>query len=469
MNGRANEPRFEAAGIAAAMAREEVRFTETHPKSKALAERAAANWLTGAPMSWMREVPSPFPVFAEGAKGSVLRDVDGIEYADLCMADTGALAGHSPQPVADAIALRAANGMTLFAPTEDAARVGEELARRFGLPVWQSAITATDANRFCIAFARQITGRAKVLVFHGCYHGSLPEAAVSLDASGKPVGRLKVYGPAGDPALSARCVEQNDLAALERELSFGDVACVLAEPCLTNVGMVPPAEGWHEGLRELTRKHGALLILDETHTICAGPGGCTKAWGLEPDMLTLGKSIAGGVPVAVYGFSDGTAKRARIAMEQFGGWGVGVVGSTLAGNALQMAALRATLEHVMTEANFARKMIPTAEYFVSKISSLIDDFGLPWQARNLGARAEYTFLPEAPRNGSEAMAAANRPLEQLIHLFLLNRGVLTTPFYNVVLCAPSTTEAQVNRYAEGLAECLGELAAGAEPHGAKTP
>ena len=458
MSIRANEPRFEPAGIAAAMAREEQRFIESHPKSRALADRAVANWLTGAPLSWMREVPSPFPVFAAGAKGSVLRDVDGIEYADLCMADTGALAGHSPDAVAEAIALRASDGMTLFAPTEDAAWVGEELARRFGLPVWQSAITATDANRFCIAFARQITGRAKVLVFNGCYHGSLPEAAVSLDASGKPVGRAEVYGPAGDPALSARCVEQNDLEALERELSCGDVACVLAEPCLTNVGMVPPAEGWHEGLRALSRKHGALLILDETHTICAGPGGCTKAWGLDPDMLTLGKAIAGGVPVAVYGFSDKTAKRARDAMAQFGGWGVGVVGSTLAGSALQMAALRATLEHVMTEANYHDFMIPTAEYFVSKIKALVGDLGLPWQARNLGARAEYTFLPDAPRNGSEATAAANKPLERLIHLFLLNRGVLTTPFYNVVLCAPSTTREQVDRYVDGLRACLAELA-----------
>jgi glutamate-1-semialdehyde 2,1-aminomutase len=458
VSSRANEPRFEPATIAAAMAREEQHFTETHPKSKALAGRAAATWLTGAPMSWMREVPSPFPVFADQAKGSLLRDVDGIEYADLCMADTGALFGHSPDAVAEAIAARASKGMTLFTPTEDAAYVGEELGERFGLPVWQCAITATDANRFCIAFARQITGRAKVLVLNGCYHGSLPEAAVSLDAQGRAVGRTGIYGPTGDPARSTRCVEQNDLDGLERELAFGDVACVLAEPCLTNVGMVPPSPGWHEGLRELTRKHGALLILDETHTICAGAGGCTKAWGLEPDMLTLGKSIAGGVPVAVYGFSDETAKRARDAMEQFGGWGVGVVGSTLAGNALQMAALRATLEHSMTEANFTEKMIPIAEYFVKRINSLIDGLGFPWQARNLGARADYTFLPHPPANGSEAKAAANKPLERLIHLFLLNRGVLTTPFYNVVLCAPTTTREQVDRYVDGLRACLAELA-----------
>ena len=463
MSGGANEPRFEAAAIAAAMAREEARFVETHPKSQALAARAAGAWLTGAPMSWMRELPSPFPVFAAGARGSVLTDVDGLDYADLCMADTGALFGHSPDATADAIAARARAGITLFTPTEDAAYVGEELAQRFGLTVWQSAITATDANRFCIAFARRITGRAKVLVFNGCYHGSLPEAAVSLDAAGEPVGRPEVYGPAGDPALVARCVEQNDLEGLERELGFGDVACVLAEPCLTNVGMVPPAPGWHEGLRALTQAHGALLILDETHTICAGPGGCTKAWGLAPDMLTLGKSIAGGVPVAVYGFSAEMANRAREAMEQFGGWGVGVVGSTLAGNALQMAALRATLEHAMTEANYRDFMIPTAEYFVKRINGLIGDLGLSWQARNLGARAEYSFLPEAPRNGSEAMAAANKPLERLIHLYLLNRGVLTTPFYNVVLCAPSTTRDQVDRYAEGLRDCLAALGSGDAP------
>ena len=241
------------------MAREEQRFTDAHPKSKALAERTGVAWLAGAPMSWMREAPSPFPVFAERAKGSTLTDVDGHEYADLCMADTGALMGHSPDAVAAAIAERAGTGMTLFTPTEDAAWVGEELVRRFGLPVWQSAITATDANRFCIAFSRQITGRAKVLVFQGCYHGSLAEATVSLDAQGNAVGRTEVYGAAGDPAHSARCVEQNDLAALERELAFGDVACVLTEPCLTNVGIVPPAEGWHEDLRALTRKHGALL------------------------------------------------------------------------------------------------------------------------------------------------------------------------------------------------------------------
>ncbi len=458
MSGRANESRFEPEAVAALMAREEQRFTDAHPKSKALAERTGVAWLAGAPMSWMREAPSPFPVFAERAKGSTLTDVDGHEYADLCMADTGALMGHSPDAVAAAIAERAGTGMTLFTPTEDAAWVGEELVRRFGLPVWQSAITATDANRFCIAFSRQITGRAKVLVFQGCYHGSLAEATVSLDAQGNAVGRTEVYGAAGDPAHSARCVEQNDLAALERELAFGDVACVLTEPCLTNVGIVPPAEGWHEDLRALTRKHGALLIMDETHTICAGPGGCTKAWGLEPDMFTIGKSVAAGVPVALYGFSAETARQAREAMERFGGWGMSVVGSTLAGNALQMAALRATLEHVMTEANYARNMIPAAEHFVNRINGLISDVGVAWHAHRLGARAEYVFLPRPAVNGSEAMAAADKPLERLIHLYLLNRGVLTTPFYNVVLCAPTTTSEQIDRYADGLADCLGELA-----------
>jgi glutamate-1-semialdehyde 2,1-aminomutase len=403
----------------------------------------------------MAKWPGGFPLFVAEARGGRFVDVDGREYVDLCLGDTGSMTGHAPPPTLRALERQAARGLTLMLPSEDALWVGEELARRFGLPSWQFALTATDANRFSIRLARHVTGRPKLLVFNWCYHGTVDETFATL-AGGAVVARRGNLGPPVDPAVTTRVVEFNDVGALERELAHGDVACVLAEPALTNVGIVHPEPGFHDALRELTRRHGTLLVIDETHTICAGPGGYTAAHGLEPDVLTIGKPIGGGVPAAAYGFTADLAGRVGAAVE-LEDVDVGGVGGTLAGNALSLAAVRATLSEVLTEEAFTR-MIALAERYTAGVERAIEEFGLPWHVTRLGCRAEYLFGSGRPRNGTEANAAGDFALERYMHLFALNRGILLTPFHNMALMSPATTEADVDRHTEVFREAAAELA-----------
>jgi len=423
------------------LARENDLFTQQHPKSKALFERATASLLNGVPMNWMVRWAGPFPVFVDSASGAHFTDVDGNRYLDLCLGDTGAMTGHAPPATVDAVTAQARNGLTYMLPTEDAIWVGEELKRRFGLPYWQIAMTATDANRFSIRLARQITGRKLILVYNWCYHGTVDETFVTLN-DGVPGPRPGNIGPAVNPATTTRVIEFNDIAALEAALELRDVACVLAEPAMTNIGIIHPDPGYHEALREITRRTGTLLIIDETHTICAGPGGYTRAHTLQPDMLTIGKPIAGGFPAAAYGFSDSVAERIR-ANEDRENADVGGIGGTLSANALALAAIRATLGNVLTESAY-EKMIPLAERFESGVQSVIDEFQLPWIVKRLGCRAEYWFRPAPPRNGGEAAAAADPELDRYMHLFALNRGILMTPFHNMALIAPDTTDADID-------------------------
>jgi glutamate-1-semialdehyde 2,1-aminomutase len=436
-------------------AREEARFAETHPRSRELFERARGSLFEGVPMHWMRKWPGGFPVFVREARGARFTDVDGIEYVDFCLGDTGAMTGHAPEPTLRAIAEQAARGITLMLPSEDAFRVSEELTRRFGVSSWQFALTATDANRFSIRLARHLTGRPKILVFDWCYHGTVDETFAVLDG-GDVRARSGNLGPPVDPAVTTRVVQWNDADMLERELAHGDVAVVLTEPALTNVGIVHPEPGLHDALRELTRRHGTLLAIDETHTICCGPGGFTAAEGLEPDIVTIGKPIGGGVPAAAYGFSEEVAARLEgtIELEDVD---VGGVGGTLAANALSLAAVRATLAEVLTDEAFAR-MIPLAERWTAGVEGAIADAGLPWHVTRLGCRAEYLFGPDRPRNGAEAHAAGNFELERYMHLFALNRGILLTPFHNMALMSPATTEADVDLHTEVFREAVLELA-----------
>ena len=350
--------------------RELERFERDHPRSGELAQRASASLLAGVPMHWMVRWPGAYPVYAAEAWGARFRDVDGIEYVDFCLGDTGAMTGHSPEPVVRAVAEQAARGITLMLPSEEALWVGEELARRFGLPRWQFALTATDANRFAIRLARHVTGRSKVLVFNWCYHGTVDETFASLD-DGRVVEREGNLGPPVPLEATSRVVEWNDSEALKRELEQGDVACVLAEPALTNIGIVHAQPGFHEALRELTRATGTLLIIDETHTFCAGPGGYTRAHGLEPDLLTIGKAIGSGIPSAAYGFSAEVADRVEAAVGRDES-DVGGVGGTLAANVLSLAAVHATLEHVLTEHAFAR-MIALGQRFEQGVQDVIDE------------------------------------------------------------------------------------------------
>jgi len=447
---------MDRARLADLHAREERRFVEANPRSRELFERARGALLGGVPMNWMVKWAGAHPVFVARAEGARFTDVDGHEYVDLCLGDTGAMTGHSPALTVAAIAERARHGITLMLPTADAIWVGEDLARRFGLPYWQFTLTATDANRFAIRLARQITGRDKILVFNWCYHGSVDETFATL-VDGRVGPRSGNIGPPVDPAVTTRVVEFNDVDALEAALAHGDVACVLTEPALTNIGIVHPDPGFHDALRALTRRHGTLLIIDETHTICTGPGGYTRAHGLEPDVFTIGKPIAGGVPAGAYGVTEEVAARIGRAttLEEAD---TGGIGGTLAGNALSLAAMRATLEHVLTEAAFER-MIAVAERFTAGVEGVIAEHGAPWHVTRLGCRAEYLFRPDRPRSGAEAAAGQDAELDRFIHLYALNRGILLTPFHNMALMSPATSEADVDHhtavYRDAVAELLG--------------
>jgi glutamate-1-semialdehyde 2,1-aminomutase len=438
------------------LARELERFEREHPRSRELAGRARGSLLSGVPMPWMVRWPGGFPVFAAEAQGARFTDVDGHEYVDFCLGDTAAMTGHSPAPTVRAVAEQAARGITLMLPSEDALWVAGELTRRFGLARWQFALTATDANRFVIRLARELTGRPKILVFNWCYHGSVDETFATL-AGASVVAREGNTGPPVALAETTRVVEWNDAEALERELAHGDVACVLTEPALTNIGIVLPEPGFHDALGEATAAAGTLLIIDETHTICAGPGGYTAAYRLEPDLLTIGKPIAAGIPAAAYGFSAEVAERLEALLPADERADVGGIGGTVAGNVLSLAAARATLSEVLTDEAFER-MIALGERFEAGVADVIERHGLPWHVTRLGCRVEYLFRPERPRNGTEAAAGGNALLDRLIHLYALNRGVLLTPFHNMALMSPATTEADVDRHTEVFDEAATELA-----------
>lgn len=435
-------------------AAEEHRFVDQHPRSAELAADARSHLLSGVPMPWMTRWPGAFPLFAAEASGAEFVDVDGHRFVDLCLGDTGAMTGHALPAVTAAIAERSAVGITTMLPSADAAWVAGELSRRFGLPTWQMAMTATDANRFVLRFARELTGRPKICVMDWCYHGTVDETLAVLDADGRVTSRPGAIGPQVDPAVTTRIAAFNDLDALERELAHGDVAAVLMEPALTNIGIVLPEPGYLDGVREITRRHDVLLIIDETHTICVGPGGSTAAWGLDPDVLVIGKPIGGGVPVAAYGFSAEVADRLSALMT---GHDVDVsgVGGTLTGNALALAAVRATLSSALRTEDFDRA-IPLAARWTAGVAGAIEAAGLDWHVQQLGCRAEYWFCPP-PRDGAAAAAAVDPDLEAFMHLWALNRQVLLTPFHNMALFSPSHTEAHVDRHSEVFAAAVTAL------------
>jgi len=434
-------PTLDRSKLTSLLEAEEQLFYQTHPKSYELYLRARKSLHGGVPMLWMIRWAGSFPVFVKEAQGAYFTDVDGNSYIDFCLGDTGAMTGHGPDATVAAINEQIQKGITLMLPYEDVISVGEELQHRFGLPYWQFALTATDANRFALRMARMITGRPKVLVFNYCYHGSVDETFITLDGDGIPISRPNNMGPQIDPLYTTKVIEFNDVAALETVLSAQDVAAVLAEPVMTNIGIIHPDPGYHDALRELTRKYGNYLIIDETHTICAGPGGYTAAHGLQPDFLTLGKPLAGGVPAAIYGFTE-EVSQAFTAKLDLDDADVGGIGGTLAGNALSIAAMKATLENVLTD-EFYEKAIALQEKFTEGVEGVIQEFELPWIVKRLGNRSEYWFQPNSPRNGGEAAAAIDHELDRYMHLYALNRGILMTPFHNMALISPETTQADV--------------------------
>jgi len=442
--------------LTALIDRERAAYRTNFPASRDAFEATGNHLLGGVPMTWMRMWSGGFPLYYATASGARLTDIDGHEFIDFCLGDTGAMAGHSPAAVRAAVSRRYAElgGATTMLPTQDAAWVAAELTRRFGAAQWSFTLTATDANRWAIRLARQLTRRPKIAVFSYCYHGSVDEAFIVATQTG-PRARAGNVGAPVDPRETTRVVEFNDAAALERELSHHDVAAVLMEPALTNIGIVLPEAEYLGAVRELTRRHGTLLINDETHTFSAGPGGCTAAWGLQPDMVTIGKSIAGGVPAGAYGLTTELAERIladRAAdIEDTGG-----IGGTLAGNALSVAAMRATLGEVLTDGAFDG-MIAVATRFTAGVRSVLDNRRLPWTIAQLGARAEYRFCPRPPRTGGQSEAAADTDLDEYLHLYMINRGILMTPFHNMALMCPATTEADADAHTAVFAAAADDL------------
>lgn len=433
------------------------RFVVSNPRSQALYDRGRKSLVGGVPMPWMMRWAGGFPVFARLAIGARIIDVDDHTYVDFCLGDTGAMAGHDPEPVVRAITDQEKTGITTMLPTENAAWVGEELQLRFGLDRWMFTLTATDANRAALRICRQITGRPKVLVYSYSYHGSVDEAFAVAGPDGSTVSRAGNVGPPVDPAQTTVAIEFNDLDALETALATGEIACVLAEPAMTNMGIVLPDDGYHQALRDLTKKYGTLLIMDETHTFSAGAGGCTRAWDLKPDLFTIGKAIGSGIPAGALGMTDEVSERmfeqTDADYEDTGG-----VGGTLAGNALSMAAIRATLSEVLTDEAF-EYTIPLATRFSDGVRSVVAEHGLPWNVTQLGARAEYRFEDQPARNGTEAHEASDPELERFLHIHALNRGVMITPFHNMALMSPATTEHDVDRHTEVFAEAVRDLQA----------
>ena len=438
----------------ALVARETRRFAQSRPRTKAALAEGSAYFLGGVPMHWMKDWPQPFPLLVAKAEGARLTDVDGYGVDDFCLGDTGSMFGHSPAPVAKAIRHQARRGLTYMLPTEDALEAGRLLTERFGVFRWQIATTATDANRFALRVARAVTGRPKVLVFNGCYHGTVDETMVEL-LHGRTVARPGLVGQVADLGLTAVAVEFNDTAAVEAALATGEIAAILTEPVMTNCAMVLPEAGFHDALRTLSRRHGALLILDETHTISSGLGGYTKVHSLSPDIFVAGKCVAGGMPTAVWGLTPALADRFA-AYDETRPAGHSGMGTTLSANPMQFACLRATLAEVMTAEAYAH-MEEGAARLAHGLTAVIDRVEAPWHVVRVGARVEFVCAPGPLKNGAEAMAAHHPDVERALHLALLNRGCLIAPFHNMMLVSPATRKRQIDRLIGAFDEILSDL------------
>jgi glutamate-1-semialdehyde 2,1-aminomutase len=430
------------------------RFIDQHPESQAVANQSHSSLLAGVPMPWMKRWAGPFPVVADRAEGGRIFDIDGNKYVDFCLGDTGSMTGHANAPISQAISLQAQRGFTTMLPSSDISWVANHLAERFRMSKWQFCLSATDANRFSLRIARALSGKPKIVVNDWCYHGTVDETLVILDEEGQTVSRPGAIGPQVDPGTTTLAVPFNDLDAMERALATGEVACVLMEPALTNIGIVLPQPGYLEGVRRLTKQYGVILILDETHTICAGPQGASRLWGIDADMLVIGKTIGGGIPVAAYGMSSEVAVKVEALMHGHD-LDVSGIGGTLSGSALAGAAIRATLTHALRQEDFDIA-IPLATRWSTGVQAIIDQHGLPWTVQQLGCRAEYWFS-EHPQNGAQAAASVNDGLESFMHLYALNRGILLTPFHNMALMTPFHSEDDVDLHTSVFSDCVREL------------
>jgi glutamate-1-semialdehyde 2,1-aminomutase len=446
---------IDRARMADLAAREASRFRAERPRSLALAEAARRSMPNAVPMAWMAGLYSHPPVFAAEGSGAWFSDVDGNRYLDMNQADLSMSCGYGPPAVVEAVARQMARGSQFLLPTEDATAVSELLAARFfGLPFWQYTLSASQANVEAIRLARLATGREEVLLFDGKYHGHIDDTLVALHGDAvAPEG----LGLPGDAGRRSRVVPFNDLHAAEVYLWRGTVACVVTEPALTNVGVILPDPGYLEGLRTLCTKYGTLLVLDETHTQICAFGGLTRAWGLEPDIVTIGKTIGGGVALGAYGMTEALARVVERNLESDIEVPGLAIGGTLFGNALSLAAARAALTEVMTEAAYARTAALGAR-LADGIQAALDRHGLPWAAQRLYARSGYSYARSHPRTAAEARAIADPALTDLRRLYMANRGVWEA----IATAGPAASfpmvEADIDVYLEVLEAFLGELA-----------
>ncbi|ALH80156.1 aspartate aminotransferase family protein [Sphingopyxis macrogoltabida] len=441
------------AAIARMASREAERFRAANPR--AFAHHAAATgWFQSVPFHWMADWPSPVPIVAAAAKDATLTSIDGQRYDDFCLGDTASLFGHSPPALAAALAKQADEGLSYMLPTERGAALSGTLAAMFGLPRWQVTTTASEANRAVIRWCRGISGRPKILIFNGAYHGAVDDAFLDRK-DGDAAMRASLIGQVHDLRGTTTVIEFNDEEALAATLRGGDIACVLAEPVMTNVGMVRDAPGFLQKLRALCNETGTLLVFDETHTISSGYGGHGVVHGPKPDLMVVGKSIGGGVPCAVYGFSAAVADR-MAALNRSRPAGHSGIGTTLSANALAITAMDTMLSEVITPATYDH-MLRGAARLVAGLEQEIAAAGLDWHLTQVGARVEFLTCPTPPRNGGEAKAAMHPELEAAIHLFLANRGILLAPFHNMMLVSPVTGDDQIDRLVGAFADCAKAL------------
>jgi glutamate-1-semialdehyde 2,1-aminomutase len=440
--------------VAALKQREDAAFVAARPRSLELWESGQRVMPNGVPMSWLRTSYDHPPLFVESAAGSRLRDVDGHEYSDFNIADMSMFTGYGSAPVVAAVSNQVALGSQYLLPTEDSVWVAGELARRYRLPLWQFTLSATSANTEVIRIARSTTGREKVLFFDGKYHGHFDDVLVELED-----GRLvpEEGGLPRDVTTRTLVVPFNDLAALERALASREVAVVITEPALTNnVGLLMPDDDFHAGLRELTRATGTLLTYDETHTQVVGPGGLTRMWALESDFVTVGKSIAAGIPLGAYGMTAEVAS----ALQRPGGRDDAktqvAVGGTLFGNPVSMAAARATMSEVLTDAAYAHSQ-RLGGRLADGLSKVVAGAGLEWTTHRFWPRSGFTFGPSMPRTASEALANLDVPLRRLARVYLANRGVWDAIVGAGPTCSVAATDDDVDAYVTAYADLVGEL------------
>lgn len=452
--------RIDRARLKQFIANERAIFIEKRPKGFFHAntqERRPneAGFLGGVPQHWMLDWPTPFPLFVLKAKGVEIEDIDGNRLIDLCLGDTGAMFGHSPNITQNALIEAGNTGLTAMLPSEKADLVGHKLLEIFGLPHWQLALSASDANRFALRLARLATGRQKILVFDGCYHGAVDETCVLIDPNGKTIAKPSLWGSAFDPALNTYCIPFNDIAELEGALAGEDIACIIMEPALTNCGIVPPKEGFLAHVLETAKKHGTLVLMDETHTLSTGLGGYSRVNNLTPDIFVAGKAVAGGVPCAVWGFSTEVKEKFQAARKNLPSGHSGI-GTTLGGSLLQLTALEKSLCELMTNENYS-KMISSAGMLEAELKKLFQENNLDWSIIRIGARLEIIFAPQIPENAEQMRALFDYELEEAIHLGLINRGILVTPFHNMLLAGPDLTKENILHYSHSMQEILSQI------------